>query len=72
MAMASQALTVTVHRDGVAGTIVATQKTGDEGAFRFDLPPGHDTVEMGHGAPSQTVTVESGHYATVRLLIKAK
>ena len=65
-------LTVTVHRDGVAGTIVATAKTGDDGAFAFDLPPGRYTVEMSHGGLSQTVTVESGHYASVRLLMKAK
>jgi len=65
-------LTVTVHRDSVVGTIVATQKTGADGAFRFDLPPGRYAVEMGHGALSQTVTVESGHYASVRLLMKAK
>ena len=65
-------LTITVHRDGVTGPVAATQKTGDDGAFKFDLPPGRYTVEMLDGGLWQAVTVESGSYASVKLLMKAK
>ncbi len=65
-------LAVTIHRGDAAGPVVATQKTGDDGAFKFDVPPGRYTVEMLRAGLSRTVIVESGHYALVRLLMKAK
>jgi hypothetical protein len=61
---------VVVHEGGVSGPVVAETKAARDGSFRIDLPPGEYTLvpqPMG-GTPTE-VTVTSGGYATVELLI---
>jgi len=60
---------VVAHQGGVSGPVVAETKAARDGSFRIDLPPGDYTLARPMGGSRTEVTVTSGGYATVELLI---